>query len=231
MFIGAIILVLLVSFLLGSIPWGVVISKVFYHIDVREYGSGNIGTTNSFRAMGKVGGSAVFVLDFAKGLLSGIFAMCAIRYLTGDALIEGSVAANAAAGTIPSEFFLLYGIAFLGCILGHMFSPWLRFHGGKGIAVAVGCLCVVLHGWGALFEFLLWLVLVLITKYVSVGSIAAAVTVPFLSCYYYTCVYPFPWTIIFFTVAGALITWAHRSNIQRLKNHTENRVGGSKKQA
>ena len=63
--------VFVISFLLGSIPWGVIISKVFYHTDIREHGSGNIGTTNAMRTMGKVGGSAVFVLDFGKGIASG----------------------------------------------------------------------------------------------------------------------------------------------------------------
>ena len=71
-----------VSFLLGSIPFGLIISKVFYHTDIREHGSGNIGTTNAIRTMGKVGGYSVFVLDFGKGVLSGVLALVAADYLT-----------------------------------------------------------------------------------------------------------------------------------------------------
>lgn len=230
MFAAAIIIVLLVSFLLGSIPWGVVISKVFYHIDVRDYGSGNIGTTNSFRAMGKVGGSVVFVLDFVKGLLSGLFAYAAIKYCTQEYLSSMTGGMMEIVPRSFPELYLLYGVCFLGCVLGHVFSPWLHFHGGKGIAVAVGCLSIVFNGWGALIEFCIWLVLLLVTKYVSVGSIVAAIMVPILSCYYYTQVYCCPWAILLFLIAGSTCVWAHRENIRRLKNHTESRIG-SKSQA
>ena len=72
--LGQLALLLVISFLLGSIPWGVIISRVFYHTDLREHGSGNIGTTNAIRTMGKVGGYAVFVLDFGKGIVAGLIA-------------------------------------------------------------------------------------------------------------------------------------------------------------
>ena len=72
--LGYLGLLFVIAFLLGSIPWGVIISRIFYHTDVREHGSGNIGTTNAMRTLGKVGGSAVFVLDFGKGVLSGVIA-------------------------------------------------------------------------------------------------------------------------------------------------------------
>ena len=128
--------VFVISFLLGSIPWGVIISKVFYHTDIREHGSGNIGTTNAMRTMGKVGGSAVFVLDFGKGIVSGLIAAAAAAMFGGGMSLSGHV--------IGYDDFVT--VAFLGCVWGHIFSPWLGFKGGKGIAVAVGCLFVT-FGW------------------------------------------------------------------------------------
>lgn len=121
--------VFVAAFLLGSIPWGLIISKVFYHTDIREHGSGNIGTTNAMRTMGKKGGAAVFLLDFGKGIASGFIGMGATSFLTGSFV----------------SYETLLGIATMGCTLGHIFSPWLGFHGGKGIAVAIGALFVC---WG-----------------------------------------------------------------------------------
>ena len=125
------------AFLLGSIPWGLVISTVFFHTDIRQHGSGNIGTTNAMRTIGKAGGAAVFVLDFGKGLLSGVLAWAFSQYLLpGAGLVPGA----------PVSHDTMLAVAFLGCTWGRIFSPWLKFKGGKGIAVAVGCLFVT-FGW------------------------------------------------------------------------------------
>ncbi len=205
------------AFLLGSIPFGLIISKVFYHTDIREHGSGNIGTTNAIRTMGKVGGYSVFVLDFGKGLLSGVLAWAFSWYLLpGGGLEPGSLV----------SYDTMLTVAFLGCVWGHIFSPWLKFKGGKGIAVAVGCLFVV-FGWvGAWLELAIFIVLVVATKYVSVGSIAAAVACPFFSLYYF-------WgdwaAVVLCTIAGLTVVWAHRENIARLRAGTESRIGDKKK--
>ena len=123
----------IVSFLLGSIPWGVIVSKLAFHKDIRDEGSGNIGTTNAIRTMGKVGGYAVFVLDFGKGLLSGVLAWAfSMQFLPGGGLEPGALV----------TYDTMLAVAFLGCVWGHIFCPWLGFKGGKGIAVAVGCLFV-----------------------------------------------------------------------------------------
>ena len=207
-----------VSFLLGSIPWGVVISKGLYHTDIREHGSGNIGTTNAMRTMGKVGGSAVFVLDFAKGLLSGVLAMLACWYLVpGGGLLGG----------FPTYSDMLT-IAFLGCVWGHIFSPWLKFKGGKGIAVAVGCLFMTFGVAGALMELALFIVVVAITRYVSAGSLAAAFLCPFLSMYFFQ---GDPFAIALCVIAAITVIWAHRENIARLRSGTERRIGGKKNKA
>ena len=164
---GCLLAILVVTFLLGSIPNGLIIGRVFYHTDIRQQGSGNIGTTNAIRAMGKAGGFTVFALDFAKGVLSGFLGVWLFNAMAGSDGAFGVEACKA--------------LAFFGCAYGHIFSPWLGFHGGKGIAVSVGCLFVTFGPVGALIELGLFIVLVVVTRYVSVGSIAAAVICPFLS--------------------------------------------------
>ena len=201
------------AFLLGSIPFGLIISKVFYHTDLREHGSGNIGTTNAIRTMGKVGGYAVFVLDFGKGLLSGVLAWAfSSWFLPGGGFEPGALV----------TYDTMLAVAFLGCVWGHIFCPWLGFKGGKGIAVAVGCLFVT-FGWiGACLELLIFIVLVATTKRVSIGSIAAAAACPFFALYFFWGDW-LAW--LFCTVAGLTVVWAHRENIKRLRAGTESRIG------
>lgn len=209
------VVILVISLALGSVPNGVIIGKVFYHTDIREVGSGNIGTTNAMRALGKKGGAAVFVLDFGKGVLSGFIALW-----IATAALNGAPA--------PIGFVTIgdcLAVSFIGCVVGHIFTPWLKFHGGKGIAVAVGCLFVVLGPVPALLELALFIVLVVVTKYVSVGSIAAAAACPFVSLY---CCFGdwFAWALM--SIAGLLIVWAHRENIKRLLAGNESKIGGKK---
>ena len=201
--------IFVIAFFLGSIPWGLVISKVFFHKDLREVGSGNIGTTNAIRAMGKVGGYAVFVLDFGKGLLSGFIALWVSQ----------------ACGFDAQQQQIALATAFAACTWGHIFCPWLGFKGGKGIAVAVGCEFVALGPHIALLEIALFAIIVISTRYVSAGSIAAAATCPLFAVWAFWG-NPVAW---FIASAGALtIVWAHRSNIERLRNGTESRVGKKK---
>ncbi|MDO4501839.1 MAG: glycerol-3-phosphate 1-O-acyltransferase PlsY [Coriobacteriia bacterium] len=199
------------AFLLGSIPWGVIVSNGVFHKDIRSVGSGNIGTTNAFRAMGKVGGCLVFLLDFGKGLLSGFLA--------------GQLAGLVGADDLVRQAFLCTAMA--GCVWGHVFSPWLKFKGGKGIAVAIGCLFVTFGVGPSILELALFAAIVLITRYVSLGSIMAALLCPFLAFYLFWG----EWYSIAITTAAALtIVWAHRGNINRLVAGTENRVGAKKKE-
>ena len=202
---------LLISFLLGSSPWGVIISRVFYHTDVREHGSGNIGTTNAFRTMGKVGGAAVFVLDFGKGIVSGLLV---------SVLVANFVMPWGGFHSLSYDAFLAG--AFFGCITGHIFSPWLGFKGGKGIAVAVGCMFVTFGPAIALAELAIFAVLVAATKYVSAGSLAAAVACPFFALYKFWGDWP---AVVLCSVAALIVIWAHRGNIARLRAGTESRIG------
>lgn len=201
------------AFLLGSIPFGLIISKVFYHTDIRDHGSGNIGTTNAIRTMGKVGGYSVFVLDFGKGLLSGVLAWAFCWFfLPGGGLMPGALV----------TYDTMLAVAFLGCVWGHIFSPWLGFKGGKGIAVAVGCLFVTYGVVGACLELVIFAVLVVATKRVSIGSIAAAVACPFFAWYYFWGDWP---AAVLCSIAGLTVVWAHRENIKRLRAGTESRIG------
>lgn len=232
--VGFLALLFLVSFLLGSVPWGVIISRVFYHTDVRDHGSGNIGTTNAMRTMGKVGGSAVFLLDFGKGVLSGLIAV----FIAGCIVVDAAAAqqfctATAITGPTPDAsavqvrvLQVCLSIAFLGCVLGHIFSPWLGFKGGKGIAVAIGCLFSTFGLVGFALELLIFIVLVAATKYVSVGSIAAAVACPFFALFFFLG----NWVaIVACLIAAVTVIWAHRENIARLRAGNENKIGSKKK--
>lgn len=202
----AIVAVFAIAFLLGSVPWGLVISKVFYHKDLRDEGSGNIGTTNAIRSMGKVGGYAVFVLDFGKGVLSGFIGLWIAQACGFDDAWRG----------------IALSAAFLGCTWGHIFCPWLGFKGGKGIAVAVGCLFVTFGPVGAILELAIFIILVPLTKYVSVGSMAAALACPFFALYFYWGNWP-AWALC--SIAGLTVFWAHRGNLARLRAGEERRLG------
>lgn len=202
----------IVTFFLGSIPWGVIISRTLYKKDIRSEGSGNIGTTNALRTLGKRGGAAVFLLDFGKGLLSGYLGLIASNNLI--ALADWLVCAP-------------LGVAFLGCVWGHIFSPWLKFAGGKGIAVAVGAIVFAFGPVGVLIEVAVFAILVLITRYVSVGSLAAAIICPFIALWLHFGQWAF---IIMCAIAAITVIWAHRSNISRLIKGQENRIGSKKKE-
>jgi glycerol-3-phosphate acyltransferase PlsY len=202
---------LVIAFLLGSIPWGIIISQLFYKTDIRTVGSGNIGTTNAFRALGKRGGAAVFVLDFGKGLLAAFLGLLIFTYLVSPD-----------DGLSQQDFLTM---AFFGCAYGHIFSPWLKFKGGKGIAVAVGCLFITFGWFWTLVELGIFIVLVLLTRYVSIGSITAAVACPFIALWLF-------WgdllSFALCTAVGLVIIWAHRGNIRRLKEGSEHRLGSKK---
>ncbi len=227
--VGQLFLLLVISFLLGSIPWGVIISRVFFHTDVREHGSGNIGTTNAIRTMGKAGGYAVFALDFGKGIASGAIASAfGLSLMPGNVL--GVVAFVQAFGGADNPFAYIQqvclAVAFLGCVMGHIFCPWLGFKGGKGIAVAVGCLFCTFGVVGAVLELVIFAVVVVVTKYVSAGSITAAVACPFFSLYFF---WGNPVAFVLCTLVALTVIWAHRENIARLRAGTESKIGSKKR--
>jgi glycerol-3-phosphate acyltransferase PlsY len=192
--------------------------------------------------MGAAGGTAVLGLDLLKGMAAGWLALaCAVlaafdvseaavrSVLDGGAPIafmgiEASGAEQMAALN-TRVFGLVQGLGLFGCICGHVFSPWLRFKGGKGVAVAAGCLIVGLGWQYFLVAAGTFVGLTLITRYASVGSVAAAVAVPFLA--FGASRGELAYTALALASAS-LVIWAHRGNIARLRAGTERRIGVKK---
>lgn len=210
---------LIICFLLGSIPWGVIISRAFFKKDIRDEGSGNIGATNAMRSMGKKGGVPVFLLDFAKGLLAGFIGWLVAGYISVEL------------GADPRSAL---GIAIVGCTLGHIFSPWLKFKGGKGISVAFGCSFFSFSPVGALIILLFFIIGVAISRRISVGSLFGAITFLVLGFFFAGPFFgfdTFSWVALCsYEIAGLVVIWAHRMNIKRLFAGEEPRIGSSRKE-
>ena len=207
----AYILTAVVAYLLGSIPTGYLVAKA-RGIDIRMAGSGNIGATNAMRVLGKPMGIFVLLMDALKGfvacaLLAAIF--FAKRYSVPDRLINGDELEHAK---------ILAGIF---VILGHNFTCWLKFKGGKGIATTGG-VYLALAPWAVLIGVTAFILAVLATRYVSIGSIVAAVALPVA-----VWILP-PHNLlmgIVTTALGVMAIYKHRGNIQRLMAGTESRLG------
>jgi glycerol-3-phosphate acyltransferase PlsY len=204
-------LVALGAYLLGSIPTGYLMARA-KGIDIRTVGSGNIGATNAFRVLGKGPGVFVLLVDAAKGCVAVVLAALAGPLLAG----------------VPSERVnevseVFQVIAGLGAILGHNFTCWLKFKGGKGVATSAGVLLALLpKALGIAFGA--WVVAFALSRYVSLASITAAVTLPVAT-------WLFGYSRMLTTVSaiiGVLTIYRHRGNIQRLLAGTENRVGAKK---
>ncbi|MDO4595970.1 MAG: glycerol-3-phosphate 1-O-acyltransferase PlsY [Coriobacteriaceae bacterium] len=207
------------SYLVCGIPFGKIFGKLLGNVDLQQSGSGNIGTTNALR----VAGPKVAVLTLLCDCLKGVFCMNLARLIISRLCFAGDVSALLSGG----GFDYLMAIIALACVFGHVFSPYLHFKGGKGIAVGVG----VLFGWYwplALVHLAIFIVLVALTRIVSVGSIATAglvcLTVPLilpetsLTCH------------LIWSFLGFVVVWAHRSNIRKLLAHKESRLSFSKSQ-
>ncbi len=200
------------AYLLGSIPTGYLVARA-RHVDIRSLGSGNIGATNVFRTLGPTAGTVVLLIDFLKGFLACILLAPALT----DLLLPPP-----AAESVQHEIPLL--IAGITAILGHNYTCWLRFRGGKGIATSAGVL-IALVPWALLIGLGIWLTFFALFRYVSLASIAAALTLP-LAVWLTGC----SLTLILVTLALAVLAvYKHRSNIQRLLNGTEHRIGSPPK--
>ena len=204
--IAGYILTALIAYLLGSIPTGFLAAKA-RGLDIRTVGSGNIGATNVFRSLGAPAGVFVLLADAAKGWL----AVKVIATLVCDRLCP-------AAGPEAREWFQI--VAALCAVLGHNYTCWLHFKGGKGIATSAGVLAALVP-WALLIILGVWVVVFAASRYVSLASILASLALPFAA-----------WatgestTLIAITAAmAALAVYKHRSNIQRLLKGTENRFG------
>jgi len=194
-------LILIGSYLLGAIPFGVIAGKMA-GIDVRSIGSGNVGTTNVWRALGPVAGVTVFLLDLAKGAAGTLLGL----FVQGNGQKE------------------MFALCALMAVLGHIFSVFLRFKGGKGIATGLGAM---LGLWmpGALAAFAVWLILFLLSRMVSLASIAACIFLPIIA-----------WSFHLPSAVAAVITLfcavaiiKHIPNMKRIVAGTESRVSFSRR--
>ena len=209
-------LLLLPAYLLGSIPFGLLVGRL-RGMDIRKHGSGNIGATNVWRTLGPRWGLLTFLLDASKGLA----AVCLAREL----------AMHLVTLPVPDEY-LAYAESFaaLSCILGHSFPVWLRFRGGKGVATSLGVLLGIMPPFATAVVFGVWLLVFAISRYVSLASIVAALSLPTtLAILYYLGWLDSPVTLAFSCAAAFLVIRRHRDNIKRLIAGTENRFGSKKK--
>ncbi len=197
------LIIALASYLLGSIPFGYVLVRIFRGEDVRTSGSGNIGATNVARKSPALG-VVTLILDAAKGLAAVVLA----RFVFGGAHQE-----------------LVMTIAAVCAVLGHMFPVWLRFRGGKGIATSVGSFAL-LAPKSILCLVALFLILVAATRYVSLGSVAAAAAFPPLAWAWHEFAGPLQLGLL--SVASILMLWKHRQNVSRLLAGTESKLGAKR---
>ncbi|HEY5041790.1 MAG TPA: glycerol-3-phosphate 1-O-acyltransferase PlsY [Verrucomicrobiae bacterium] len=213
----AYIVVAIVAYLLGSIPFGFLVAKA-KGIDIRSVGSGNIGATNAMRVLGKPAGIFVLLMDCTKGYVACVLVPPLIwnwlaPHYSGlfqyfhDTSVENQM-----------KYYLVAGIF---AVLGHNYTCWLKFKGGKGIATTAG-VYLALAPWSVLVALVVFILAVALTRYVSAGSIAAAIALSVT-----VWVMP-PHNLllgIVTTALGLLAIYKHKSNIQRLMAGTENRLG------
>lgn len=207
------------AYLLGSIPTGYLVAKA-KGVDIRSVGSGNIGATNVFRILGKQAGIFVLTVDALKGFLAAwLVPILVLKFLppAEQALTQ--------AGLIERKEWLAI-IAGVSAVLGHNYTCWLKFKGGKGIATSAGVL-IALFPKAFLVCLAVWLIVFLLSKYVSLASILAAACLPFAAWFFNRS----PKMVIVAFLMGALAIYKHRANIQRLMNGTENRIGKKKAEA
>jgi glycerol-3-phosphate acyltransferase PlsY len=211
------LMVAFVAYLLGSIPAGY-LAGVMKGIDIRAVGSGNIGATNVFRILGKTAGIIVLVVDGLKGWI----AVALIPQFIYSRFFSTPWNDHAP----ESEYLQL--IAGLSVILGHNYTCWLKFKGGKGIATSAGVLAALVPVT-FLAGLLTWIIVCLATRYVSLASMAAAVALPFATWASRLVGHPYSYRmIIVVTLMSTLAIYKHKANIARLMNGTENRLGRKK---
>ena len=187
-----ILIIGIISYLMGSIPFGLILTKIFLKKDIRDIGSGNIGATNVLRTGNKIVGYITLSLDILKAVIPVIF----VKIYYTDLLYLSSLCA----------------------FIGHVFPVWLKFKGGKGVATYVGILFTINIYFGVIFA-LSWLIIFVLTKYSSLSSLIASISVPV----YLLITIQFN-DVFFFIIMFVLIFFTHRENIKRLKNKEETKT-------
>jgi glycerol-3-phosphate acyltransferase PlsY len=187
------------AYLIGSVPFAIVSSRLFGLPDPRQYGSGNPGATNVLRSGNKAAALTTLAGDCAKGWLA-VWAASRLGFSPVEAALAG-----------------------LAAFLGHVFTIFLRFNGGKGVATALGVLAGI-SGWIALSALLVWLATAYVTRYSSAAALAAAATAPIAGF----AVFGSDPVVAVLALIAALLVWRHAANVRRLIDGTESRIGGSK---
>jgi len=196
---------IIIGYLLGSIPTAVWIGKYFYQIDVREHGSKNAGATNTFRVLGKKPGIVVLVIDVIKGIVASMFP------IVFDNLFEISYAFLISLRLLSSIFSMV----------GHVLPVFAQFKGGKGVATSLGVL-IGLQPFAALLCFLVFLLIFVSSKYVSLGAIISALIYPFIV--YYVDPKVLFHEMLFTVILSSAVIFTHRKNISRLLKGEENKM-------
>ncbi|MCD6217261.1 glycerol-3-phosphate 1-O-acyltransferase PlsY [bacterium] len=212
------ILLMFFAYLAGSIPFGYIIAFSYGSIDIREHGSGNIGMTNVFRTLGFLPGIVTLFLDAFKGYIVVYLSLLWIppNNFGNDYMIWGAIIC----------------MIFLLAVVGHSYPIWLSFKGGKSVAISLGILAALMNWW-ILVPIFVFVLIVAITRYVSLGSILSAISVPVI--FYLFRTFPYPSNasdnifIGFTLLLAVLVIMRHKSNIKRLLTGTENRLGSKKK--
>jgi len=197
----ALVIAATASFLIGAIPFGYLIGRIVKGVDIREHGSKNVGATNVFRVVGRGAGLVALALDIAKGFAP----VFATRFLPGDPALAAVICAGAA-------------------IAGHVWTPYLRMRGGKGVATSCGAVLAITPA-GLGLALATWIAVVAVTRYISLGSMVAAVV---LVAYILLSGSEAP-LVVFAVVVAGLIIVRHRGNIRRLLGGTENRFSLSRR--
>lgn len=211
------IVALLIAYLLGSVASAVWIGQIFYGTDIREYGSGNSGATNAFRVLGKKAGSAVMFFDILKGWLA-VNTGWLFQWIGISHYLPGSV-----------QFVDLQLVLGVAALLGHIFPVYVGFRGGKGVATLLGIILAV-HPSAALISLVVFILVLLTTRYVSLSSIIAALVFPVVIIFIYETTTPS--LIIFSLLIAILVLITHQKNIERLMKQEENKAnlfGGKSK--
>ncbi len=204
-------ILILLAYLLGSIPFSYILGEYFRHDDIRRHGSGNIGTTNAFRVFGKIIGISVLILDVLK---SGL-----LLFLIKNDIIFAD-----------KELFhpLIYGFA---SVLGHIFPVWFKFKGGKGVATSFGLL-LAYSPITAVALVPMFIIITYLTRYVSLASTFSTLTAAYLGTFLYIYSDSTDYNLIFMIILiliTLLIFIRHKSNFKRIRNGTENKITIGKK--
>jgi glycerol-3-phosphate acyltransferase PlsY len=202
----------IIAYLLGAIPFGLIIGRSMAHVDIREHGSGNIGATNVFRTLGTRLGLITAILDMSKAALAVLLSMFIIG---NEVLVVGGQDIHVQLAQILSA---------ISAMVGHNWSVYIRFKGGKGVACFIGGLLVI--NWAvALIGLVAGVIIALTTRYVSLGSMLMAVCVLLVLVALALLAVSAPVYIVYGLLAAGLIVFQHRSNIVRLNSGTELKLG------